>query len=182
MQIFSLGELFDLIIMVVSVGFIFMNIQRSHSLKFNIHNFLFAVLIAAPAVVFHELAHKLSAVALGVQATFHASYAFLGIGIILKLLNFPLVFFVPGYVQFSCSAVSCILPRSNIAIIALAGPFLNFVLFLASFLLYRFGSFSNRANAFLRITQRINLFLFILNMLPIPFLDGGTALKAIMGW
>jgi len=44
-------------------------------------DFKFAIIITAPAVILHELAHKFVAMAMGLTATFHAWYTGLGIGV-----------------------------------------------------------------------------------------------------
>ena len=62
-------------------------------------NIKFAAMVAAPAVVFHELAHKFVAMLFGATATLHAPYTMYAVVILLKLMRFPLLFFVGGYVS-----------------------------------------------------------------------------------
>ncbi|MBI5398414.1 M50 family metallopeptidase [Candidatus Woesearchaeota archaeon] len=186
---FSVQELIDVIIMSLGVGFIFQDVFRVHSAPrtssydplaryrpggvkpgFFQSDLWFAILVTAPAIIFHELMHKLVALAYGLQATFHAAYFWLGIGIALKLVGVPFIFFVPGYVSISGAAV----PLQN-ALIAFAGPGTNLLLFSASWLLLRNQSFIRRHRRFapiLYLTKRINGFLFIFNMLPLPIFDG----------
>lgn len=100
-----LGEIIDLIIMSLAIGFIFKDFIKP---KFQNYdpikhfktkgNIKFAIYAVAPAIVLHELGHKFIAIFLGVDATFFASYGFLLIGVILKLMGSGIIFFVPGYV------------------------------------------------------------------------------------
>lgn len=186
---FSLQEFIDVIIMSIGVGFIFQDVfsvpakLKTHSYDplarysegiklrgFFQSDLWFAILVTAPAIIFHELMHKLAALAYGLQATFHAAYFWLGIGVVLKLLNFPFIFFVPGYVSISQGAF----PLQH-ALIAFAGPAMNLFLFCASYLLLRHEQLLRRHRRyipFLHLTKRINGFLFIFNMLPLPIFDG----------
>ena len=83
-----------------------------------------AILVTAPAIILHELMHKLVALGFGLEATFHAAYVWLGIGVILKLLNVGFIFFVPGYVSIAGLAT----PLQS-ALIAFAGPGTNLFLY-----------------------------------------------------
>ncbi|MBS3164558.1 hypothetical protein J4439_03945 [Candidatus Woesearchaeota archaeon] len=128
---------------------------------------LFSVAVTAPAIVFHELAHKYTAIMLGLGATFHASYGGLLLGIFMKhFLGF--IAFVPGFV----------VPRGvttplGMALIAFAGPALNLVLWLTSTFALRKNLLARHMQV-LYLTSEINKILFILNMLPVPFFDGFT--------
>ena len=200
-MLFTLKELFDVIMMTVGVGFIFMDsfgLQTiRHTVKsyvedpvayyqnalgkkvssFNWSTLWLACLITAPAVIFHELAHKLVAISYGLQATFHAAYFWLSFGIIMKLLNTGFIFFVPGYVSFSGAAT----PIQS-ATIAFAGPFLNFVLWFTCWFILKFKpmQISTRTMQILAATRYINGFLFIFNMIPLGFFDGAKVLEGIV--
>lgn len=163
---FAIRELFDIVIMILAVGFIFKDIFREHS-KLSRNSFLFACLVTAPALIAHELAHKFVAIAFGLQATFHAAYGWLAIGILLKLISFNFIFFVPAYV--SIEGTASYLASS---LIAVSGPLLNLVLFVAAWLLLKQSKLKTSHYILLQATKQINLFLFILNMLPLPFFDG----------
>ncbi len=163
---FTIREFIDIIIMILAVGFIFKDIFRNHS-KLSHNPFLFACLVTAPALIAHELAHKFVAIAYGLQATFHAAYGWLGIGILLKLISFNFIFFVPAYVSIEGTAT-----HLASALIAVSGPFLNLVLFFTAWLLLKKSRLKTSHYILLQATKQINLFLFILNMLPLPFFDG----------
>lgn len=181
---FSLQEIIDIAVMTVFVGFIFSDVfgrfnkrqdheydpmkaysQVHKSRRFE--NFKFAVMVTAPAIVFHEFGHKFMAMSFGLNATFHAAYTWLGIGLILKLLNFGFIFFVPAYVSYPALAT----PFQSM-LIAGAGPFVNLVLWLGSSFLLKSGNLNKKYAPILLITSRINMFLFIFNMIPIPPFDG----------
>lgn len=151
-------------------------------------DFWFSMLMIAPAIVLHELSHKVVAQYLGLNATFYAAYNFLAFAILMKLI-FPLfLFFVPGYVMSYCTSAGayCVASASGLvptysasAMIAFAGPFANLILFLiSSYLLTRYNSHSAKTKndkiivLALVITKKLNLLLFGLNMLPIPGFDG----------
>ena len=200
-MLFSISELIDVCIMTLGVGFIFQDVFTSIKpktvqefdplKKYQVQgkarstntstvsqyfssifssNLGFAILVTAPAVILHELMHKLVAIGYGLQATFHAAYFWLGLGIILKMLNFGFIFFVPGYVSISGNP----LPLQN-ALIAFAGPGTNLALFAIASLMLKQEAFlkkHRRYIPFLALTKRINGFLFIFNMLPLPIFDG----------
>ncbi len=176
MAILTIHEAIDLVIMTAAVGFIFYDtFQRfrphRHDIylgkRFDLNDFLFACLITAPGIILHELAHKFVAMAFGLAATFKAAYSWLGIGLAMKLLNFGFVFFVPGYVQIQGTTESI-----NLAAIAFAGPFLNLVLWFVPWLLFKLDKVPRKYAAIAYLTKQINGFLFIFNMIPLPFFDG----------
>ncbi len=173
---FILQEFIDVILMTLGVGYIFMDIMRRPVIedydplnpKLNKRNDLaFACLVTAPAVILHELMHKLVALAFGLEATFHAAYGWLVLGMILKAVGSGFVFFVPGYV-----AISGLATHLQSAFIAFAGPGTNGALYLlASFMLKQKQKSPNHV-FFWALTKRINGFLFLFNMIPFAFFDG----------
>lgn len=175
---FGIQELIDVVIMTLALGFIFKDVfvKPSHPYdpltyykkKINLENFKFAIIVTAPAVILHELAHKFVAIAYGLEATFHAHYFFLGIGILMKLLNFGFIFFIPGYVTHSGLAT-----HFQSAAIAVAGPLINLTLWLSSAYLLKHNIGGTKYIPLLTLTKKINMFLFIFNMLPIQPFDGG---------
>ena len=180
-MVFSLIEIIDIIIMTVVVGYIFMAFLRKptpdYYLKkqsFDWESFKLACWITGPALILHELAHKFVALGYGYQATFHAAYVFLALGVILRLMKSNFIFFVPAYVAIGCkAAVNCTIPPLQSALIAGAGPFTNFALFIASALVLKYKKkMSKKTRVILHLTKLINLFLFIFNMLPFYIFDG----------
>lgn len=160
--------------MSLAVGYIFMDMFKIKRLNyaysqisFDWNALFFSALITAPGIIVHELAHKFVAILLGFSATFHAHYQFLMVGIALKLMNFPFIFFVPGYVEIPYLYIH---PLIN-SLIAFSGPAFNGLLYLgAKFALQK--KFSQRTMMILFFTQKINGLLFVFNMLPIPGFDG----------
>ncbi|MBI5392470.1 M50 family metallopeptidase [Candidatus Woesearchaeota archaeon] len=202
MAIISIQEIIDIIIMTVAVGFIFKDVFRKHNLEkfdknydpldkymdttgnkeavvkgtkqFLQSPFFIACLATAPAIIVHELAHKFVALGFGIQATFHASYFWLLIGVVLKLLNFGFIFFVPGYV----SHIAASSPLIDAAI-AFAGPFLNLVLWIGVLLVLKMATVKGKWLLVLEYTKYINMFLFFFNMIPIGPFDGASVFRGL---
>ena len=107
MVLFTFAEIVDLVIMVLGLGYIFMgSLQRPRSAEeflqhrgFDWQSFQWAIIITAPAIVLHELAHKFVALFFGLIATFHASYFGLGLGVLLRVFQAPFIVFIPGFVS-----------------------------------------------------------------------------------
>ena len=194
MTLITIGEIIDVIIMTLGVGFIFSDTFRRPPEedydpltytygRFNWDNIRFAIIITAPAVIMHEVFHKIVALYFGMDATFHAAYFWLVLGLVLKLVNFGFIFFVPGYVEIGCSTATCITTPLKSAAIAFAGPFLNVVLWLGSWALLRSKAkfTKNRRNfSILHLTKNINMFLFIFNMIPLPIFDGYKVFEGLI--
>jgi len=192
-MLFTFQEIIDAVIMTLAIGFIFMShfgfsqmksktidpiieyYQKKRSFDWNA--LWTAAMVTAPAIILHELAHKLVAVFYGLNATFHAAYFWLGIGVIMKLLNTGFIFFVPAYVSHSGAAT----PLQS-ASIAFAGPFLNLILWFICWALLKFQIFqmSARTMKMLAASRYINGFLFIFNMIPLGFFDGAHVLQGLM--
>src|SRR3989338_3057029 len=200
MAIISIFEIADIIIMTLAVGFIFKDVFQKHHLEkfdksydpldkyiettdnkeaavkrtkqFLQSSFFIACLATAPAIIFHELAHKFTALGFGIEATFHAAYFWLMIGVVLKLLNFGFIFFVPGYVRhFAASS-----PLIDAAI-AFAGQFLNLVLWIGAWLILKTTIVEGKLLVVLQYTKYINMFLFFFNMIPIGPFDGASVFR-----
>jgi len=181
-------EFLDVIIMAIAVAYIFEGLfgkfsgpykydpLGAYKQRFDFSKFKFSLYAIAPAVVLHELMHKLVAVAFGVPATFYASYGGLALGIILKLIGSGIIFFVPGFVSIGES-----LPYQS-ALISFAGPFANLVLWFVAWytLKYKSKNLSMNWINILVITRRVNLFLFFFNMIPIPPFDGGHFFSSLI--
>ena len=183
MPLITLGEIIDLIIMTIFVGYIFSDIipvRREnydplvhYKKRFDFEGLKLAVMATAPAIIVHELAHKFVALGFGLNAVFYAFYRetftlFLGIlTVISKLTGFGFMFFIPGFVSISGNGTNL-----QFAVTALAGPLVNLILWLGSMFLLKKKLYIKKHYLLLILTQRINMFLFIFNMLPIPGFDG----------
>ena len=177
----TIFELLDMIVMILAIGYIFHDVFRvqynnpverflQKKRGFLWHDFWFACSVVAPAILLHELGHKLLAVSFGLNATFHAAYGWLLIGIVLKLLSFGFIFFVPAFVSITGAAT----PLQD-AIISFAGPGVNLILWICSLLVIRNAKafkLGPRSRYYFGLTKQINMFLFIFNMIPFPFFDG----------
>jgi len=179
----ALNEIIDVVIMTAAVGYIFMHFLKKpvHSpdyyLKgkpgFDWETFKIACWITAPALILHELAHKFVALGFGFNATFHAAYTFLALGVVLRLVGSSFIFFVPAYVSIGCKTVACTIPSLQSAMIAAAGPFTNLALFVGAHYTLKYKKdIKKNTRVILHMTKLINLFLFIFNMLPFYFFDG----------
>ena len=184
MAFFTFGELFDMVVMTLVVGYIFSGLFKKpveedydplKQLKqgFFSDDFKFAVLVAAPAIIFHELGHKSVALSFGLEAQFQAAYFFLMLALLMKLMNFGFIFIVPAYVSIIGRAT----PLES-SLIAFSGPAVNLILWLLALFALKKNFFPKKYNVALLLTSRINMFLFIFNMLPIPGFDGS---KVFMG-
>lgn len=186
---FSIKEIIDVFIMTFAIGFIFKDVFRyrpkvevitpDYYLKnlkrvsrFSMNDFWFAVAVVAPSIILHEFGHKFFAIANGMSATFEAAYFWLGLGIILKLAGFGFIFLVPAYTSIGGGGTAL-----QMAGVAFAGPFVNLVLWLGSKIIMKKVKLSRTAYHVVYLTSRINMFLFIFNMLPIPFFDGWNFFK-----
>src|SRR3989344_844259 len=82
MPIITIGEIVDLILMTIFVGYIFSDIipvrrdsydPLTHYRRgFDFEALKFAILATAPAIIVHEMAHKFMALGFGLSATFFA--------------------------------------------------------------------------------------------------------------
>lgn len=184
MQIISIQEIFDIIIMTLAVGYIFMDVPlfRTRTKGFSWQRLKFAAMMTAPAIVLHELAHKFIGLAVGLLTTFHAAYFWLGIGVVLKWLQSPIFFFVPGYVSITCQSLPCSVGPLQQALTAVSGPAVNLLLWLGAAYYLKKQNYNYKTTVLLYVTKQINMFLFIFNMLPFPIFDGYKFYLGIYAW
>ena len=141
----------------------------------------FAAYIVVPAVILHEMAHKFTALALGFSSEFMAFYQSgwtLGLAIfsiVLRVIHAPFIILVPGFVLIPANVD----PIST-GMIAFAGPLTNIILYgIAAYLLK--SHYLNHNQAIIaHLTKRVNLWLFIFNMIPIGIFDGAKVLNGII--
>lgn len=182
MVLFTFSELFDLAVMTLALGYIFMIYVQRPATHLDLlsgknlawEDFKFAMIITAPAVVLHELAHKFAALLMGLTATFHASYFGLGLGVLLRFFSSPFIVFVPGFVEIQgATTIQSMLT-------AFVGPGTNLLLFaIAAILLKRTKKLTQKQAIFLHLTKQINLFLFLFNMIPFLPFDGGHVFEPL---
>jgi Zn-dependent protease len=181
---FTIAEVIDIVIMSLALGFIFKDVfQIKPSSGYdpiayfkqssNQRNFWFAVAVTAPAVILHEFGHKFVAMGFGATATFEAAYMFLGLGVLLKLMNFPFIFFVPAYVAWRGTVTAF-----QASFIAFAGPLVNLILWLGALAYLTYGK--PKHVQFWSLTSKINMFLFIFNLIPIPGFDGSHVVMNLL--
>jgi len=186
MAFFTFGEIFDIIVMSAIVGYVFSGVfkrpvdENYDPLKhfkagFDISDFKFAILVTAPAIILHELSHKFVALGFGLEAHFQAAWFFLGLGLIMKLMNFGFIFLVPAFVSIVGRATPL-----EFGLVAFAGPGINLILWLLAAIALKNNLFP-KYNAALALTSKINMFLFIFNMLPIPGFDGSKVFTGLIG-
>ena len=173
-----LFELIDILIMSLAIGYIFSGLLKkpvpedydplksNDAKKMLWENVKFAVIVAAPAVVLHELAHKFIAMAFGAEAVLFAPYGWYLLIVLLKAINFPLLFFVGGLV------VHTSLPPLQSAFVSLAGPLTNFFIWLILFFGLKNKLIPKKYRLIAIPLAKISLFLAIFNMIPIPGFDG----------
>ncbi|MAG52902.1 MAG: hypothetical protein CMH62_02975 [Nanoarchaeota archaeon] len=175
-MILTFTEVINFIILILGIGYIFTsNFTQRSALsfsRFNLKDFKIALIATSPAVFFHELFHKLIAIAFGHNATFHIFTPGLLIGVVLKLINSPFLFIAPGFVS-----IPPIANDFQFRLIAFAGPFANLLLFLiATIILKKAKNLSEKQLIILHLTKRINIILLLFNMIPFGPLDGAKVL------
>lgn len=175
----TLQEIFDLVFMSVALGLIFGSFFNKQHQLFNEKAIKLAMIITAPAIVLHELGHKFVAMSFGVPATFHASYFGLGLGLFLVAVKFPFIFFVPGYVSIPINVLS----QWQYGLIAFAGPLMNLLLYAGAHYLIKYNKkLTQKQLVIAIITKKINIFLFIINMIPLGGFDGAKVFSAILSY
>ncbi len=166
---FSINELFDMVLMTLVSGYIFMDYFRSPTevMPSFYQKLKYSVLLISVPILLHELGHKMVATMMGLTAVFHAAYNWLVLGVIIKLVGFPFLIMVPAYVSITGTAS----PYAY-GLTAFAGPGVNGVLYIIAYFVLRKKNLSERAFTFWRYSKFINGFLFVFNLLPIPGFDG----------
>jgi Zn-dependent protease len=186
MAFFTFGEVFDIVVMTLVVGYIFSGLFKKpegedydplkniKSGLFN-ENFKLAVIVAAPAIILHEFGHKFVALGFGLEAVFQAAWIFLILALIMRFMKFGFIFIVPAYVSILGQATPL-----QFGLVAFAGPAVNLILWLGSALALKKSFFPRKYDYVLAMTSKINMFLFIFNMLPIPGFDGSKVFLGLI--
>lgn len=182
MSFITFNEIIQIILVSVILGFIFSGFIKVPWAKkkdelyayqrpmFEWENIKFAILISAPAVIFHELGHKFMALFFGLPAQFNAFWGGLGLGVFLKIIHAPFIILAPAYVSFPAMGIT----NYQHLLIAFAGPFVNLVFWLGSryYIKKNHKKLSKKKYFTLFVFEKLNMWLFIFNMLPFPPLDG----------
>lgn len=192
----TLHEVFDMVVMTAFLGYLFMDFVQTRNTNIvdmidkgtdigSIQNkvwwndFLYACAVLGPAIILHEMAHKFVAIYFGYEATFMAFYAseftlmLAIVAVLMKVFNTGFFLLVPGFVSISGAT-----PPFETLLIALAGPLVHGLFWLASTYALNNMTLTREQAKFLFYIKKINGLLFIFNLLPIPGFDGATALNA----
>ncbi len=179
MVFITIGEIVSLVVITIILGYIFVDYIKPRSFSTFPGNrwkdIKFAALIIAPAVIIHELFHKFVAMSFGLPATFHIFWWGLGIGVILKMIGSPVLILAPAYVSYPAIASA-----TQNMLIAFAGPFANLLMFVGAIIWMKYGRMNQKRMLVLSLTKKINLFLFIFNMIPLPPFDGYYVLNGLL--
>ncbi len=178
---FFLDELIYIAVTVLALGYIFMDFFRRPSTEFYQYlkpgwrEFKLSALAAIPSVVFHELGHKLVAMSFGGIAVYRV-HELLFLGVVLKAIGFPFIFFIPAYVIVQNISIAW-----QFALTALAGPLVNLSVLIISRIICKYELVSGDKYMFFLVLQKLNMWLFIFNMLPFPGTDGYNFLIGLSG-
>ncbi|HTZ71143.1 MAG TPA: site-2 protease family protein [Acetobacteraceae bacterium] len=155
-----------------------------------------AVLIAATAIILHEVAHGYAALALGDETALKAGRLTLnpvrhvdrvgtlllpGVLMLAQLLTVGRILFMFGWAKpVPVDARNFKAPRQMMALVALAGPAMNFALAFLAAHAFRFHALPPLAGQIAGQFILLNLALGLFNLLPIPPLDGGRVAVGIL--
>ncbi len=181
MILLSAAEVIGIAIVTLAVGYIFSGFLPVKRDPFSFHSgfdfeaLKFSILVSAPAVILHEMGHKFVALAFGIPAVFQVYWGGLGLALVLKMIQSPFLIIAPAYVVVpgSVSAIHHFL-------ISFSGPLMNLVLWLGSLYALKNVKLSPRAHLGVALSARMNKFLFIFNLVPIPPLDGFAVFRSLL--
>jgi len=182
MPIITVIEIIYLIITVLVIGYIFSGMSRLYSTdplkvykRFDWDDFKFAIMIAAPGIILHELAHKFVAMGFGLEAVYQIWPLGLAIGAALKAFGSSFILLAPGYVLIQNASVF------QMSLSAFAGPAVNLALWIIPvFMLKKAKNMSHKKVVGLVMLKQINKWLFLFNMIPLPPLDGSKVFLPIL--
>ena len=154
----------------------------------DLHTFLFLLPVVLVSLTLHELAHAYVAWRLGDPTAKQEG----------RLTLNPLVHIDPlGTLMFIVTALAAGLPfgwarpvpvnpnyfrrpKEGMAIVAIAGPLMNFAVALVCFAVIRHVEVSSQTFEVLRQAWIVNVVLGIFNLIPVPPLDGSRVLGVLM--
>ncbi len=165
-------EIIDMVISSIAISYIFTGlIPGGRSLK---EDLKISAIIAVPSLLLHELGHKIIAMLFGYTAIYHANYYGLLLGLIFKQVGLPL-FFIPAYVSINTVFAT----RLALSLVSISGPAVNMILFLLTYPLEKVAK-TEMQEMIIIVMRQINKWLLILNLLPLPGLDGFQALNYLL--
>jgi len=158
--------------------------------------FLVAICLSATAIILHELAHGYAAWAMGDSTARLAgrlspkpwrhvdrfgTLILPGILLLSQLLTVGRVLFMFGWAKpVPVNPLHFRYPRQMMALVAIAGPAMNFCLAFVSALCLRIQSLPGPVASALAAFIVFNLVLGIFNLVPIPPLDGGRIAVGVL--
>ena len=155
----------------------------------DLHTFLYLLPIVLASLTLHELAHAFVAWRLGDPTAKQEG----------RLTLNPLVHMDPiGTLMFVVTGLAAGLPfgwakpvpvnpgyfrrpKEGMAIVAIAGPLMNFLVALVCFAVIRHVDMSTQTFEVLRLAWIVNVVLGLFNLIPVPPLDGSRVLGVLMG-
>ena len=155
----------------------------------DLRTFLYLLPIVLASLTLHELAHAVVAWRLGDPTAKREG----------RLTLNPLVHMDPiGTLMFVVTGLAAGLPfgwakpvpvnpgyfrrpKEGMAIVAVAGPLMNFLVALVCFAVLRHVDMSSEAFEVLRMAWIVNVVLGIFNLVPVPPLDGSRVVGVLMG-
>ncbi|MDD5331416.1 MAG: hypothetical protein PHE43_01155 [Candidatus Nanoarchaeia archaeon] len=179
MVLFTISEIIGVIVLTLYLGYLFSGMTTKK--KFDKEDFKFSMMVAAPAVILHEFSHKFTALILGFPSVFHVFYEegftliLAGVSVLLKIVGSPFIFLIPGFVSIPGNV-----GVMDSGIIAFAGPLINLILWIGAGIYLKHGKRMTKRKMMLAYaTKRVNMILFIFNMLPFAPLDGEKVFNAL---
>ena len=155
-----------------------------------------SVLLAAAAIILHELAHGYAALALGDTTALRAgrlsanplrhvdrfgTLVLPGLLLASQLLTVGRVLFMFGWAKpVPVDPSRFRHPRQMMALVAIAGPLMNFSLALLAACALRIGHLSPAWRSAIDAFIVLNLVLGLFNLVPVPPLDGGRIAVGIL--
>jgi Zn-dependent protease len=155
-----------------------------------------AIALAATAIILHELAHGYAALALGDETALRSGRLSLnplrhvdrtgtillpGILLASQLLTVGRVLFMFGWAKpVPVDPSHFRAPRQMMALVALAGPMMNFALAFLAAHIFRLSHVSDFVASAAAQFIEFNLILGLFNLVPVPPLDGGRIAVGIL--